>query len=133
MLLSYNTKKVIDTMGYVERLNNIDKVRFTIHILENLDFKTKYDVKSLIETMKKVLAKLDPDSIKTITNFAKYENLLLLSSKYMEFHFDEKKKFSIELLFDIYETDFQDNYINKLMNDSLDIYNYAYQVNASVE
>lgn len=40
----------------------------------------------------------------------------------------EKKKFSVEMLFNIYNTDFNEE-INKNINDNLDVFNYYYSLN----
>ena len=48
---------------------------------------------------------------KTIVNFANYKHLLLFSAKYLELSLEEKKKFTIEMLFNIYETNFNNKNI----------------------
>lgn len=40
----------------------------------------------------------------------------------------EKEKFSIVMLFNIYETDFKDKNINKGINNNLYVYNYCYSL-----
>ena len=72
--------------------------------------------------------KLDPSYSKTIVNFAKYKNLLFLSAKHLELTEKEKKNFSIEMLFNIFETDFKDKVINKKINKNLYVYDYCYAV-----
>lgn len=84
MLLSDNTKKVIDLIEMFDDLKDIDKIRLAIQILENLHFSTEYDIDSFIKLLKEILLYLDPNYNKTITNFAKYKNLLFISSKYLE-------------------------------------------------
>lgn len=91
MLLENNTIKVIELMKYVDDLETLDKVRLAIHILENKSFTTEYDINNIITLLKNVLNQLDPNYSKVITNFAKYKNLLLLSSKYMELSYLDKK------------------------------------------
>ena len=71
---------------------------------------------------------LDPNFKKVIVNFSKYSNLLFLSASYMELSELEKKKFSVEMLFNIYNTDFSD-YLNKIINEKLEVYNYYYSLN----
>ena len=78
--------------------------------------------------LKEVLNKLDPSYSKTIVNFAKYKNLLFLSAKYLELTEKEKKNFSIEMLFNIFETDFKDKVINKEINKHLYVYDYCYAI-----
>lgn len=80
----------------------------------------------MIILLKEVLNKLDPSYSKTIINFAKYKNLLFLSAKYLELA--EKKNFSIEMLFNIFESDFKDKVINKEINKHLYVYNYCYAI-----
>ncbi len=82
----------------------------------------------MIILLKEVLNKLDPSYSKTIVNFAKYKPLLFLSAKYFELTEIEKKRFSIEMLFNIYETDFKDKNINKEINNHLYVYDYCYSI-----
>ena len=64
-----------------------------------------------------------------ITNFAKYKSLLFISAKYMELSLEEKKKFSVELLFNIFEYDFKNENINNIINQQLNVYDYCYSLN----
>ncbi len=128
MLLDNNTIKVINLLDMFDNLNNIDKIRLAIYILENKNFDTNFNIKDIIILLKEVLTKLDPSYSKVIVNFAKYKHLLFLSAKYLELTEIEKRKFSIEMLFNIYETDFKDKNINKEINKYLYIYDYCYVV-----
>lgn len=76
MLLSNNTERVMNLVDMVDNLKGIDKIRLAIQILENLHFSTEYDIDSFIKLLKEILLCLDPNYNKTITNFAKYKNLL---------------------------------------------------------
>ena len=111
-----------------DNLSNIDKIRLAIYILENKNFDTNFNIKDIIILLKEVLTKLDPNYSKVIVNFAKYKHLLLFSAKYLELNLEEKQKFTIEMLFNIYETDFNDKKINKMINKHLYIYDYCYVV-----
>ena len=82
----------------------------------------------MIILLKEVLNKLDPSYSKTIVNFAKYQNLLFFSAKYLELTEKEKQKFTIEMLFNIFETDFKDKNINKEINKHLEVYDYCYAI-----
>lgn len=128
MLLDNNTIKVINLLDMFDNLNNIDKIRIAIYILENKNFGTNFNIKDILILLKEVLIKLDPSYSKVIVNFAKYKHLLLFSAKYLELNLEEKKKFTIEMLFNIYETDFNDKKINKMINKHLYIYDYCYVV-----
>lgn len=128
MLLDSNTKKVIDLVNMFDDLKNIDKIRLAIYLLENKNFDINFNIKDMIILLKVVLNKLDPSYSKTIVNFAKYKHLLFLSAKYFELTEKEKKNFSIEILFNIYETDFKDKNINKEINDHLYVYDYCYSL-----
>lgn len=129
MLLSNNTERVINLINMFDNLNNIDKVRLAIHILEDLGFNTDYDIESIIKLLEEIMLMLDSDYKKTITNFGKYKNLLFISAKYIELSTIEKKKYTIELLFNLYETDFDNKIINDKINNQLDVYNYYYYLN----
>ena len=128
MLLDNNTDKVIDLLDMYDNLSNIDKIRLAIYLLENKNFDINFNVKDMIILLKEVLNKLDPSYSKTIVNFAKYKNLLFLSAKYLELTEKEKKNFSIEMLFNIFETDFKDKIINKEINKHLYVYDYCYAI-----
>ena len=128
MLLDNNTDKVIDLLDMYDDLSNIDKIRLAIYLLGNKNFDINFNVKDMIILLKEVLNKLDPSYSKTIANFAKYKNLLFLSAKYLELTEKEKKNFSIEMLFNIFETDFKDKVINKEINKHLYVYDYCYAI-----
>ena len=128
MLLDNNTDKVIDLSDMYDNLSNIDKIRLAIYLLENKNFDINFNTKDMIILLKEVLNKLDPSYSKTIVNFAKYKNLLFLSAKYLELTEKEKKNFSIEMLFNIFETDFKDKVINKEINKHLYVYDYCYAI-----
>lgn len=129
MLLDDNTEKVIDLVEMFDNLKDIDKIRLAIHILENLGFTPTYNIDSFIKLLKNVLLILDPESKKVITNFAKYKNLLFISAKYMELSLLEKQKFSVEMLFNIFQYDFKNEEINTKINEQLNVYDYCYSLN----
>ena len=128
MLLKNNTERVMNLVDIIDDLNGINKVRLAIHILEENCFSTKYD-ESFIRLLKDVLEILDPDYKKVITNFAKYKNLLFISAKYMELSLLEKQNFLVELLFKIFQYDFNDEEINIIINQKLNVYDYYYSLN----
>ena len=128
MLLDDSTEKVIDLVEMFDNLKDIDKIRLAIHLLEDLGFTPIYDINNFIKLLKNVLLILDPESKNVITNFAKYKNLLFISAKYMELSDIEQKKFIVEILFNIYNTDFNEE-INKNINDNLDVFNNYYSLN----
>lgn len=124
MLLDKNSEKVIDLIQKYDNLSDIDKIRLAIYLLENKNF----DVRDMIILLKRVLSVLDPNYTKVITNFSKYKHLLLFSAKYLELTEKEKKHFSIEMIFNIYENDFKDNVINEEINKHLLVYDYSYSI-----
>lgn len=128
MLLDSNTEKVITLVDMVDDLKGIDKIRFAIHILEEHYFSSNYD-ESFIKLLKEVLEQLDPESKKVITNFAKYKNLLFILAKYMELSLLEKQKFTVEMLFNIFQYNFQNEEINTKINQQLNVYDYCYSLN----
>ena len=128
MLLENNTKKVIDLIHQFDNLSDIDKVRLAIYLLENKNFSVDFNVRDMIILLKQVLSVLDPSYTKVITNFSKYKHLLFFSAKYLELTEKEKKHFSIEMIFIIYENDFNDKIINDEINNNLLIYDYCYSL-----
>ena len=131
MLLDSNTEKVINLALMIDDLKGIDKVRLAIHLLEQSYFFTKYD-EDFIRLLKEVLEILDSNSKKVITNFAKYTNLLYISAKYMELSLLEKQKFSVKMLFNIFQYDFKNEVINSKINQQLNVYYYYYYYSLNV-
>ena len=126
MLLENNTKKVIDLIHQFDNLSDIDKVRLAIYLLENKNFSVDINLRDMIILLKQILSILDPNYTKVITNFSKYKHLLFFSAKYLELTEKEKKHFSIEMIFNIYENDFKNKVINDEINNHLLIYDYSY-------
>ena len=127
-MLDNNSKKVFDLIDMYDNLNNVDKVRLAIYLLENKSFYINFNIKDIIILLKEVLNKLDSSNSKNIVNFAKYKHLLLFSTKYLELTEKEKKNFTIEMLFNLFETDFKDKIINKEINKHLNVYDYCYAI-----
>ena len=128
MLLENNTKKVIDLIHQFDNLSDIDKIRLAIYLLENKNFNVDFNVRDMIILLKQILSILDPNYTKVITNFSKYKHLLFFSTKYLELTEKEKKRFSIEMIFNIYENDFKDKVIKEEINNHLLVYDYCYSL-----
>lgn len=128
MLLDKNSKKVIDLIQKYDNLSDIDKIRLAIYLLENKNFNVDFNVRDMIILLKQVLNVLDPNYTKVITNFSKYKHLLFFSAKYLELNEKEKKHFSVEMIFNIYENDFKDKVINDEINSHLLVYDYCYSL-----
>ena len=128
MLLENNTKKVIDLIHQFDNLSDIDKIRLAIYLLENKNFSVDFSVRDIIILLKQILSALDTNYTKVITNFSKYKHLLFFSAKYLELTEKEKKHFSIEMIFNIYETVFKDKIINEEINKHLLVYDYSYSL-----
>ena len=128
MLLDKNSQKVIDLIKKYDNLSDIDKIRLAIYLLENKNFNVDFNVSDMIILLKQVLSILDPNYTKVITNFSKYKHLLFFSAKYLELIEKEKKHFSIEMIFNIYENDFKDKVINDEINNHLLVYDYCYSL-----
>ena len=128
MLLSDNTKRVIDLIEIFDNFKDIDKIRLAIYLLENKKFSVDFNIGDMIILLKQVLSVLDPNYRKVITNFSKYKYLLCYTAKYLEITEKEKKHFSIEMIFNIYENDFKDKVINDEINKHLLVYDYCYSL-----
>ena len=126
MLLENNTKKVIDLIHQFDNLSDIDKIRLAIYLLENKNFSVDFSVRDIIILLKQILSALDTNYTKVITNFSKYKHLLFFSAKYLELTEKEKKHFSIEMIFNIYENDFKNKVVNEEINNNLLVYDYCY-------
>jgi len=128
MLLDKNSQKVIDLIQKYDNLSDIDKIRLAIYLLENKNFSVDFNVRDMIILLKQILSVLDPNYTKVITNFSKYKHLLFFSAKYLELTEKEKKHFSIEMIFNIYENDFKDKVIIDEINNHLLVYDYCYSL-----
>ncbi len=128
MLLDKNSKKVIDLIQKYDNLSDIDKIRLAIYLLENKNFSVYFNVRDMIILLKQILSLLDLNYSKVITNFSKYKHLLFFSAKYLDLTEKEKKHFSIEMIFNIYENDFKDKVINNEINKHLLVYDYCYSL-----
>ena len=128
MLLDKNSQKVIDLIQKYDNLSDIDKIGLAIYLLENKNFNVDFNVRDMIILLKQILSALDPSYSKVITNFSKYKHLLFFSAKYLELTEKEKKHFSIEMIFNIYENDFKDKVINNEINKHLLVYDYCYSL-----
>lgn len=128
MLLDKNSKKVIDLIQKYDNLSDIDIIRLAIYLLENKNFSVYFNVRDMIILLKQILSLLDLNYSKVITNFSKYKHLLFFSAKYLDFTEKEKKHFSIEMIFNIYENDFKDKVINNEINKHLLVYDYCYSL-----
>ena len=122
--VNYAIRKVIDLIHQFDNLDDIDKIRLAIYLLENKNF----NVRDMIILLKQVLSALDPSYTKVVTYFSKYKHLLFFSAKYLELTEKEKKHFSIEMIFNIYETVFKDKIINEEINKHLLVYDYSYSL-----
>ena len=128
MLLDKNSQKVIDLIQKYDNLSDIDKIRLAIYLLENKNFSVDFNVRDMIILLKQILSLLNPYYTKVITNFSKYKHLIFFSAKYLELTEKEKKHFSIETIFNIYENDFKDKVINDKINKHLLVYDYCYSL-----
>ena len=122
--VNYAIRKVIDLIHQFDNLDDIYKIRLAIYLLENKNF----NVRDMIILLKQVLSALDPSYTKVVTNFSKYKHLLFFSAKYLELTEKEKKYFSIEMIFNIYEAVFKDKIINEEINKHLLVYDYSYSL-----
>lgn len=129
MLLDNNTERVINLVDAIDNLKGIYKIRLAIHIFENLGFATNYDIQKIIKLLQEILGIIEPNSKKVIINFSKYKNLLFMSAKYMELSLLEKQRFSVEMLFNIFQHDFKNEEVNTIINQELNVYEYYYSLN----
>ncbi|MBP3445434.1 MAG: hypothetical protein J6K23_05815 [Bacilli bacterium] len=103
----------------------------SIHIMRAFVVMKKYVSKSLLEqTYINNLVLKDSKRIdlieETLSKFKEKSNHLFFSAKYLELTEKEKKHFSIEMIFNIYENDFKYKIINEGINNHLLVYDYCY-------
>lgn len=97
-------------------------------MLENKNFSVDFNVRDMIILLKQILSTLDSNYTKVITNFSKYKHLIFFAAKYLELTEKEKKHFSIEMIFNIYENDFKNKVVNEEINNNLLVYDYCYSL-----
>lgn len=127
MLLENNPETVVNLINIFDKLNDIDKIRLAIHLLEDLKFSYDFNLNQIKKSLEESLSILDKDYGKLIVNFSKYTNLILISSNYLELEEIDKKKFTIEMLFNIYQNDFNDEVINNI-NENINVYDFYYSL-----
>lgn len=125
MLLDNNGEKVIKFISDFDDLTNLKKLRLCIHILESKYI--NFDKQDIIDLLKKELSILD-NTKRIIINFSKYKKLTFIACKFIELNATDKLKVIIEMLFNIYETNFNDNSINEEINQNLLIYDLTYEL-----
>ena len=128
MLLENNSKKVIDLIYQFDKLTDNDKVRLAIYLLENKNFDTDFNIRDMIILLKEILSKLDLNYKNTLANFNIYKHLTFFLASYLELTEEEKKHFSIEMIFNIYENNFKNKIINNEINKHLLVYDYCYSL-----
>ena len=124
MLFSLNSRKVIKFIDDFDNLDSVEKLRVCIHILEN---KFNFDKTDIIDLLKKILNDLDSSENGKIVNFAKHKKLNIIASNYIVFNHKDKLRLIIEMLWSIYQTDFDNPTINKEINDKLHIFDLVYE------
>lgn len=127
MLLENNSENVVNLINIFDKLNDIDKIRLAMHLLDDLKFSFDFNLNQIKKSLEESLSILDKDYGKVIVNFSKYTNLMLISSRYLELEEIDKKKFTIEMLFNIYQNDFKDEVINNI-NENINVYDFYYSL-----
>ncbi len=98
MILKFKTIKVIELLRLFRKLRDIDKLRLSIHLLENKYLNLDIDINNDIIILKNQLTALNNSYSTTILNFNKYKNLTFLSSKFMELSEIEQSNFILDML-----------------------------------
>ena len=84
MILNYKSMKTLEILKCFKRLDEIDKLRLAIHLLESKYLHLDIDKNKEIQQLEKRLIELDSSYATTITNFSKYKVLTFLSAMFME-------------------------------------------------
>ena len=128
MLLDHNSEKVKELFKHFDFLKDTDKLRLAIYLLEYPNIILDYEVDSFITLLKEVLGTIDPNYKKVLECMANRKHLVMLLADYSLFGGIDKKKFLIEMLFNIYNIDFKDEKLNELINKNLNVYDFAYSL-----
>lgn len=127
LLLDSNSKELFQLLIYFDDLSNIDKIKLAISLIEDSGFNLEIE-KVILYYLKKVLSMLDDNYNKSLTNLTRNKILIFFLAKYMEFSKEDKKHFLIEVLFNIYSTNFGNIGINEVINNNLNVYEYYYKI-----
>jgi hypothetical protein len=107
-------------------LNNIDKIKLAISLLEDSRFNLELE-NDIIDCLKKILSMLDDSYNKVLINLSRNKVIIFFLAKYMEFSKEDKKHFLVEVLFNIYSSNYEDANINKIVN-KINIFDYYYKL-----
>lgn len=103
MILRFKSMKVTELLKHYRNLSYIDKLRLSIHLLENKYLHIE-DKCIKIKQLQWLLNKLDNNYCTTITNFNKYKNLIFLSFRFMKLTEIEQNSFIFEMLNDVHNS-----------------------------
>jgi len=104
VILNFKTMKTIDILKHFKKLNEVDKLRLAIHLLESKYLHLDIDRDKEIHKLETKLIALDNSYATTITNFSKYETLTFLSAQFMELSEYDKSILVTEMLDNIHNT-----------------------------
>ena len=106
MVIKFNTIKVVELLRYFRKLNDVDKLRLSIHLLEDKYLHIDINKDNEIKLLEERLIELDSSYRTTIVNFSKYTNLTLLSAKFIDLSKKEQEDFIMEMLENISQNHF---------------------------
>ena len=106
MILENNNRKVIQLLMYFSYLNEVDKLKLGINLLESKYLHLDIDKENTIKLLQRLLNVLGGTETTTIVNFSKNGTLTFLASKFMELSDENKNEFIFEMMFNIYKNIF---------------------------
>ena len=102
MILYFKSIKALELLRCFKNLSHTDKLRLTIHLLENnsLDINAKNELNML----KNQLTELAESHTTTLVNFSKYQHLTLMSAIFMEISEKDRKIVVLDMINNIFNT-----------------------------
>lgn len=102
MLLKNNSENVKSLVRYFESLSIKNKFKLAIIVIKNDMIKLKIDKQKLLELLKNYLSIIDENYKKDTILTLEFNMHILILAKIMEMNEEEKERFVVEIIYNIY-------------------------------
>ena len=103
MILKFKSMKALELLRHFKKLDHIDQLRLSIHLLENNCLNV--NITNELNILKNQLIELDEEYKTTLINFNKYLHLTFLSAKFMEISKEDKNIIMLDMIDNLFITD----------------------------
>jgi len=94
--------KAIEVLRHFKNLSHIDKLRLTIHLLENSNL--EINTNNELNMLKNQLTELDKTYATVLVNFNKYKHLTVICAMFMETSEIDRNTLTTDILDNIFKT-----------------------------